>query len=91
MEFDEALKLLKILSDENRLRIVMLLTEEKETCACRLLEGIRCGQPTLSHHMKLLVRGGLVTAREEGKWTYYSLNKAVLHDLTSFFRWRKEK
>jgi ArsR family transcriptional regulator len=45
-----------------------------ELCACKILEKFEMTQPTLSHHMKLLRECGLVNARDEGKWTYYSLN-----------------
>ena len=64
----------KAFCDENRIRIVKLL-RSGEKCACELLEEINVTQPTLSHHMKILVDGGLVLARKEGKWTYYSLCK----------------
>lgn len=60
--------------DENRIKIIRFL-KNGEKCACKLLENLNITQPTLSHHMKILVDGGLVLARKEGKWTYYSLNK----------------
>lgn len=64
----------KAFCDENRLTVLKLLcTGEK--CACRLQEALSVGQPTLSHHMKILCRSGLVTARKEGKWTYYAISK----------------
>ena len=63
----------KALSDQNRLRIIELLSDG-EKCACRLLEELNITQPTLSHHMKILCGCGLVTVRKEGKWSYYSLS-----------------
>ena len=63
----------KALCDENRVRILKYLTSG-EKCACRLLEYMDISQPTLSHHMKILVDSGMVAARKEGKWTYYSIS-----------------
>ena len=62
----------KALGDENRIRILELLTGG-EKCACRLLEELNISQPTLSHHMKILCDAGLVTGRKEGKWTRYTI------------------
>jgi len=62
----------KALGDETRLRVLELLMEG-EQCACVLLEEVDIGQSTLSHHMKVLVNAGIVSARNEGKWTYYSI------------------
>ena len=68
-------RVFKAFCDENRLMILeMLQTGEK--CACMLLEKLKISQPTLSHHMKILVDSGMVLARKEGKWTYYSFSKA---------------
>ncbi|MDR1569690.1 MAG: metalloregulator ArsR/SmtB family transcription factor [Oscillospiraceae bacterium] len=65
----------KALSDENRLRVLELL-RSGEKCACVLLDDLLVGQPTLSHHMKILVDSGIVNARKAGKWTYYSISPA---------------
>lgn len=65
-------KKLKVLGDANRLKILNLLSCG-ELCACEILEYFDFTQPTLSHHMKVLIDCGLVTARKEGLWNYYSL------------------
>lgn len=62
----------KALGDLNRLKIIEMLSNG-EKCACKLLEAFNITQPTLSHHMKILCECGLVNARKEGKWSYYSL------------------
>ena len=41
-------------------------------------------QPTLSHHMKILVECGLVNARKDGKWQHYSLNCETLTQFKEF-------
>jgi ArsR family transcriptional regulator len=73
----------KALSDSNRLEIVQVLSEG-EKCGCRLLEKFEITQPTLSHHMKILVESGLVNDRKEGKWHYYSLNTETLEDFKKY-------
>lgn len=67
-------RVFKAFCDVNRLMILeMLQTGEK--CACILLEKLEITQPTLSHHMKILCDSGIVTSRNEGKWTYYSISE----------------
>jgi len=75
----------KALSDGTRLEIVRMLAEREELCACRILERFDITQPTLSHHMKSLCACGLVTARREGKWSYYSLNRDLMAEMSIFF------
>ena len=64
----------KALGDENRIRILKLLTGG-EKCACKLLDELSVTQPTLSHHMKILCDSGIVSGRKEGKWMYYSISE----------------
>ena len=73
----------KALSDANRLEIVQMLSEG-EKCGCRLLERFEITQPTLSHHMKILVESGMVNDRKDGKWHYYSLNMETLNMFKEF-------
>ena len=72
----ENAKIFKAFCDETRLMVLELLTSG-EKCACVLLEEVNVQQPTLSHHMKILVDSGIVNARKEGKWMYYSINKRM--------------
>lgn len=87
-EYQYIAKVFKALCDENRVRILELLTTG-EKCACRLLEELQITQPTLSHHMKILCDSGIAVGRKDGKWTYYSLSsegaenaKQILNKLT---------
>ena len=68
-------RIFKALGDENRLTILELL-HQGERCACRMQEALAISQPTLSHHMRILLDAGLVCARKDGKWIYYSLSEA---------------
>jgi len=79
----------KALCEGNRLTILELL-QGGEECACRILSTLHISQPTLSHHMRILVESGIVSARKEGKRTYYSISiegvqsaKLLLDDLTA--------
>ncbi len=64
----------KAFCDENRIRILQLLSTG-EKCACKLLEEINVTQPTLSHHMKILCDSNVVVGRKEGKWMHYSISE----------------
>lgn len=68
----ENAKVLMAFCDETRLKVLELL-RSGEKCAGMLREQLSVGQSTLSHHMKVLVESGLVSARKAGKWTYYSI------------------
>ncbi len=75
MELSNQMKarIFKAFGDENRLTILNLL-HSGEKCACKLQEALAISQPTLSHHMRVLLDAGLVNARKDGKWIHYSLN-----------------
>lgn len=73
----------KALGDSNRLQIIQMLSAG-EKCGCKLLEAFDITQPTLSHHMKILVECGLVSDRKEGKWHHYSLVTKRLKEYTAF-------
>lgn len=78
--YTDTVKLLKVIADPKRLKIVDMLSC-RELCACRILDAFQITQPTLSHDMKLLVDAGIVNDRREGKNIYYSLNNDVLDQL----------
>ena len=75
--YEENAKVFKAFCDKNRLMILEML-QDGEKCACVILERLKIVQSTLSHHMKILVDSGIVSARKDGKWTHYSLsNKGI--------------
>lgn len=82
MEFD---KVFRALGDKHRLFIMDLLME-REMNAGELLEKVNVVQSTLSHHMKCLCESGLVTARKEGKWTYYSVSSEAVEAARVFLK-----
>ena len=63
---------LKALSDEHRLRALLAL-KGRELCACQLVELLELAPSTVSKHMGVLTRIGLVKARKQGRWIYYRL------------------
>ena len=65
----------KALCDEKRLSILELL-KGGEKCACVLMEELNIAQSALSYHMKILCESGIVTSRQEGKWTRYTISKS---------------
>ncbi len=64
-------KAFRALGDETRLGIVRLLSRAPEVCVCHIGEGFSLGQPTISHHLKVLREAGLVDFRKRGLWAYY--------------------
>ncbi|MBQ7964868.1 MAG: winged helix-turn-helix transcriptional regulator [Ruminococcus sp.] len=78
----------KAFCDENRIRILKMLTSG-EKCACKLLEEMNITQPTLSHHMKTLLDSGIVNGRKEGKWMHYSISEEGLEKAQKYLDYLK--
>lgn len=81
--YDENAKIMRALSDPNRLKIIDILSCG-EMCACDILGHFNFTQPTLSHHMKVLMECGIVECRKEGLWSHYSLNSTNCNKLMLF-------
>lgn len=82
-------KIFKALGDANRL-IIMDLISEKELSAGQILGQVSMGQSTLSHHMKILCDSGIVNARKDSRWVYYTVNKDVVSEISAdIFNWIK--
>lgn len=71
--FSQYIPIFKALSDETRLKIVQMLTCESMH-ANSILECFSLTQPSLSYHMKILTKAGLVRARRQSGFTIYSVN-----------------
>ncbi len=69
------------LGDPIRLKVVELLAQHDALCVCELQEAFDVGQPTVSHHLKVLRDVGLVDVQRKGTWAYYSLHRERLKDL----------
>ena len=70
----EELTVFKALSDETRLRVLVLLSE-RELCVCQLESALGLSQAKVSRHLTVLRNAGLVDDRREGLWIFYSLAK----------------
>jgi len=71
-------ELFSLLSDETRLRCLMLLQhDEGELCVCELSQIIESIQPKISRHLALMRQSGVVSDERRGQWVYYSLNKSL--------------
>jgi len=70
----------KALSDPNRLLLLSIVRagESGESCVCDLTEPLDLSQPTVSHHLKVLVDAGLLHREKRGTWAYYSLVPGAL-------------
>jgi ArsR family transcriptional regulator len=70
---EELAGLFKVIADPVRLRLLSLVAaaETGEACACDLVEPVGKSQPTVSHHLAMLVDAGLLTREKRGKWTWY--------------------
>ncbi|MBI4830672.1 MAG: winged helix-turn-helix transcriptional regulator [Candidatus Lindowbacteria bacterium] len=64
----------KALADRNRARILKLL-EEQELCVCQIMTVLGLKQPTVSKHLLALKKAGLVEARRNGTWMFYSISR----------------
>lgn len=64
-----------VLADPARLQLLSLIGAEPdgEACVCDLTEPLGLSQPTVSHHLKVLHRGGLLEREQRGRWAFYRL------------------
>lgn len=85
MDYKQYSNIFKALSDETRLKIIDMLKDGEEKCACDLLENFKITQPTLSYHMKMLGDCTLVNARRDGAWMRYTLNKETIKSMREYF------
>jgi ArsR family transcriptional regulator len=67
------IKIMKALSDPNRVKIVKLLQHKRDMCVCELKSLLQIAQPTVSKHLKILEEAGLVEYRKDGLWVNYSI------------------
>jgi len=73
-------KTLKALADPARLRLVSMVAahDGQEACVCDLIEPLGLSQPTVSHHLKVLVDAGLLSRDKRGVWAYYAIVPGTL-------------
>jgi ArsR family transcriptional regulator len=76
---------LKAIADPARLRLLSLVAahENGEACVCDLTEPLGLSQPTVSHHLKVLVDAGLLSRDKRGVWAYFALVPGALDSLAA--------
>jgi ArsR family transcriptional regulator, arsenate/arsenite/antimonite-responsive transcriptional repressor len=74
---DATARRFRALADETRLQIIERLRDGEE-CVCNLTDLLGTGQSRLSFHLKILRDAGILRARREGRWMYYSLDADAL-------------
>lgn len=88
---DEVLTSIKSISEEIRIRLLLLLTD-REACVCELMSVFDMAQSKLSHHLITLRDAGFLQDEKRGKWNYYQVNTKSLSPmnrelLISLSRW----
>jgi ArsR family transcriptional regulator len=86
---DSLATLLKLVGDENRLRLLCLL-QQGEHCVCEILDHFEMSQSLVSHHLADLKDAQLVRDRKKGRKVFYSLTKKGMRITTSIFLLKKE-
>lgn len=71
---------LKAIADPARLRLLSLIQAQPdhEACVCHLTEPLGLAQPTVSHHLKVLLQAGLVEREQRGSWAYFRVREDPL-------------
>lgn len=74
---------LKAMADPARLRLVSIVASSSsgEVCVCDFTEPVGLSQPTVSHHLKILVDAGILAREKRGTWAYFSLVPGALDSL----------
>jgi ArsR family transcriptional regulator len=82
---NEQVKLLSAIADPTRLRIIEMLSGACDSiCVCDITTQFDLGQPTISHHLKVLRDAGLVSWEKRGLWVYYSLNRPAFEEMAAY-------
>ncbi|SEG44475.1 metalloregulator ArsR/SmtB family transcription factor [Oceanospirillum linum] len=69
------LQFFKCLSDDTRLKSILIISELKEVCVCDLMAGLELDQPKVSRHLAALRKCNILRDERRGKWVYYSLHE----------------
>jgi DNA-binding transcriptional ArsR family regulator len=78
---DEYAEWFKALADPTRIRILNLLAcNAAPVCVCDIVDQFPLGQPTISHHLKILRDTCFVTTERRGKYMYYGINRNCLNE-----------
>lgn len=81
-------RVFKALGDPTRVRLLSTVAaaDDGEACVCDLTAPVGLSQPTVSHHLKILVDAGLLTRTQRGRWSYYAAVPGALDRLADTLR-----
>lgn len=82
-EDERYVNMMRALADPNRLAIIKTL-KGRRLCSCQILRDMDISQPTLSHHMSVLLEAGLVRTIPTGRWYDYEVDEEALSALASY-------
>ena len=82
---EDLVVMLKALADPIRLRLVNLIAQAGEACACDLPAALDRSQPTVSHHLTVLVNAGLLEREKRGRWAWFRVRTEQLRALGDVF------
>lgn len=76
--------LLRAIAEPTRLRLISLVAScrDQEACVCDLTEPVGLSQPTVSHHLKVLVDAGILARQQRGRWAFYRLVPETLDQIS---------
>lgn len=85
---DDLARALRVIADPARLRILSLIQAQPtgEACVCHLTEPLGLSQPTVSHHLKVLLEAGLVEREQRGSWAFFRVCPDQLGSLRELLR-----
>ncbi len=81
-EYANLAKFLRVIGDDNRLRILCLL-KDGEHCVCEISPSLDLAQNLVSSHLKIMLDLGLLKIRQEWKRNYYSINPIIFKKYNS--------
>lgn len=73
----------KALADPTRVRMLNLLVRNPELCVCDMQTNFDLKQPTISHHLSVLKKAGLVVCETRGRWCFYRANPEAISELAT--------
>ncbi len=82
LEYKNLAQFLRIIGDDNRLRILCLL-KDRQRCVCEIYPNLNLSQNLVSSHLKIMLNFGLLTIRPEWKRNYYSINPTIFKKYNS--------
>lgn len=87
-EAEPLARVFKAVADPVRLRLLSIIENEDhgEACVCDLTEPLGLAQPTVSHHLKILVEAGLLTRTLRGRWSYYAVIEPALQEFSALLK-----